>query len=309
MPRVKLVSVFNHRFDKNIDILKRIYGSRFSNIQFLVPFYDGADEAVIPVKHNVSYNFQGFFWEGLEKYYDDNIDYYLFLADDAILNPRLNETNIIDSLLPGGETAYITGIYKLNKPYGIEWAHAGYSNIATAYMPKNFSKLMPSYDEMLSKMREYFGTYDEYVDSRFLDVKEHLDAWVKLRRENVFNMTKRPDGKMRYPVALGWSDIVMVHKSIVREFAKICGLFAAIHMFCEVAIPTTLVYVCPPKKISTLPMLNQFRGTNQRVLWNKDREKILIDNNKSLSALLNSFSESDLLVHPVKLSQWNIDIE
>ena len=38
---VSLVIIFNHRFDKNIKILKTLYNGRFDNITFLVPFYDG----------------------------------------------------------------------------------------------------------------------------------------------------------------------------------------------------------------------------------------------------------------------------
>lgn len=308
MSRVKLISVFNHRYDKNIDTLKRLYKSKFSDIKFLVPFYDGEDDCVIPVKRNVSYNFQGFFWEGLEKYFDEDTEYYLFLADDAILNPNLNEHNIVEALMPKGEAAYVTGVYKLNKPYGIEWAHAAYSNLSTAYLAKNFAGFIPSYEDMLKKMQAYFGSFDEYIDQYFIENRSAVENWVKARRENVFNMTKRADNKMRYPVAMGWSDIVMVHKNILFEFARICGLFAAMHMFCEVAVPTALVYTCGPNNISTLPQLNKINGLNQKVLWDKDRERILLDNNKSLAALLNSFPEKDLLIHPVKLSQWKIDI-
>jgi hypothetical protein len=38
---VALVIIYNHRYDKNIDILESIYANRFSNIFHIVPFYDG----------------------------------------------------------------------------------------------------------------------------------------------------------------------------------------------------------------------------------------------------------------------------
>lgn len=307
MAKVKLISVFNHRYDKNIDVLKRIYKLTFSKVQFLVPFYDGNDPEVISVTHNVSYNFQGFFWEGLEKYYDDDVDYYLFLADDAILNPNFSEGNIAQILMPKGELAYISGIYKLNKPYGIEWAHAGFSNLSTAYIAKNFAELIPSRNIMLQKMQSYFGEYDESIDPQFCEIRVPIEEGIKRRRRNVFNSTKRMDNKIRYPLAYGWSDIVIVHKSILKEFTRLCGMFAAMHMFCEIAIPTGLVYICAPDKISTLPKVRASHGLKQRVLWGKDREAIVEKYQGNLNALIEDFSDNCILIHPIKLSQWKTD--
>ena len=48
-PKVCLVVIFNHRFDRNLPALRKIYGERFAGIRFLVPFYDGSDADVIPV--------------------------------------------------------------------------------------------------------------------------------------------------------------------------------------------------------------------------------------------------------------------
>lgn len=38
---VALIVVYNHRYDRNIEVVERIYAGRFSNIFHLVPFYDG----------------------------------------------------------------------------------------------------------------------------------------------------------------------------------------------------------------------------------------------------------------------------
>lgn len=57
--KICLTIIFNHRYDDNIKKLKRIYRGRFSEIRFIVPFYDLSDEDVIPVFES-SYNFQGY---------------------------------------------------------------------------------------------------------------------------------------------------------------------------------------------------------------------------------------------------------
>src|SRR5438309_2566399 len=56
--KAALIIVFNHRYDKNIPLLETLYEGRFSNIYYLVPFYDGEKENVIPVYEN-SFRFQG----------------------------------------------------------------------------------------------------------------------------------------------------------------------------------------------------------------------------------------------------------
>ncbi|MBQ4494506.1 MAG: hypothetical protein II968_01940 [Selenomonadaceae bacterium] len=91
-PKVCLVIIFNHRYDKNLPLLRKIYGKRFSEIRFLMPFYDGSDADVIPV-YESSYQFQGFLIQAYEKLKNIPCTHYLFVADDLILHPDLNETN------------------------------------------------------------------------------------------------------------------------------------------------------------------------------------------------------------------------
>ena len=62
-----LVIVFNHRYDKNIAALEKIYRKKFFNIKFLVPFYNGDREDVIPIYENSHY-FQGYFAQGYHLY-------------------------------------------------------------------------------------------------------------------------------------------------------------------------------------------------------------------------------------------------
>lgn len=92
-----LVIIFNHRYDKNISKLRRIYGERFSDIKFLMPFYDGDDADVIPV-YESSYQFQGFLVQAYEKLKNISCTHYLFIADDLIINPKFTENNFADSI-------------------------------------------------------------------------------------------------------------------------------------------------------------------------------------------------------------------
>ena len=96
--------VFNHQFDK-IFKLRKIYGDRFSTIKYLSPFSTfSEDDEVIPI-YETSIHFQGFFAQAYSHLPKD-LDYYIFCADDLILNPQLNEDNIIEKFNCDG-SAYI----------------------------------------------------------------------------------------------------------------------------------------------------------------------------------------------------------
>ena len=105
--RVCLVIVFNHRYDKNIKRLREIYAGKFSNIMFLVPFYDGADKDVCPV-YESSFQFQGYLIQAFGKLSKMDVDYYMFIGDDLILNPQINESNFVDYFALQEKEVYLT---------------------------------------------------------------------------------------------------------------------------------------------------------------------------------------------------------
>ena len=90
MSSVALIIIYNHRYEKNIDVLERIYRGRFTDIFHLMPFYTGNKKNVIPVYENSMY-FQGYVSQGLKAIFDEKYSHYLFVADDLILNPVINE--------------------------------------------------------------------------------------------------------------------------------------------------------------------------------------------------------------------------
>ena len=97
MSKICLSFVFNHQFEQNIPKLRTIYGERFSTIRYLSPFSTySVDEEVIPI-YETSIHFQGYFAQAY-KLLPKDCDHYIFCGDDLLLNPRLNENNIIQQL-------------------------------------------------------------------------------------------------------------------------------------------------------------------------------------------------------------------
>ena len=115
MNKVALVIIYNHKYNKNIEILERIYKDRFSNIYHLVPFYNGDNPNVIPVYEN-SWYFQGYISQGFKSYFKEEYTHYFFVADDLILNPKINENNYAEHLKLNSNTCFIPYLFNLNDP-------------------------------------------------------------------------------------------------------------------------------------------------------------------------------------------------
>lgn len=116
--KVCLLIIYNHRYDDNIEKLEKIYGSRFSDIYHIVPFYDGIKKNVIPV-FECSFRFEGYVAQAMG-HIEKSYEHYLFVADDAILNPTIYEGNYKDWFGLTDQSAFITFTESLRKRRG--WA-------------------------------------------------------------------------------------------------------------------------------------------------------------------------------------------
>ncbi len=281
--QVALIIIYNHRYDTNIDILEKLYKNRFTDIFHLMPFYDGDKPNVISVYEN-SYYFQGYIAQGLRSYFNENYEYYFFIADDLILNPIINEKNYKEIFKLDTETSFIP--------------HLDYPNNGFWYWNKSvieyrmevdgieFKGLLPDYYEALKKM-EYFNIKNEYVDAENIYLDERKNSGEKY--------------KLHYPVARGYSDITIVSKYSIKKFCHFCGIFAASHLFVECALPTSLILTCK-KIICERDLLLQGRA-----LWTKDDYEILEKYQQNLKKLLNDFPQNYLYLHPIKLSKWDTE--
>jgi hypothetical protein len=101
----------------------------------------------------------------------------------------------------------------------------------------------------------------------------------------------------------------------MEKFYHYCGVFAAMNLFVELALPTAMVLSA--KEIVTENDL-ELRG---KALWpdggqrlNGDLEPAygdyeeLAGYNFNLKQLLDNFPETYIYLHPVKLSKWNTQL-
>lgn len=295
MFKLCLVIIFNHKYEAVLDKLKVIYKDRFSNIKYLMPFYRGDNPDVISV-YEGSHQFQGYITQGLRDYYSEDIDYYIFIGDDVLLAPWINESNIIQIFKMQKDSCFITDIEKINQPEGINWPHSKTYAESFQSLSVNWKSELPDYSTALTTMREYFGSYQEEFDDSFFDnqVSEQIE-FLELNKGR----------QILYPLAYGYSDFLMISKKYIKEAAHMFGIFSSMNLFVEIAIPSTLVLVCDKKDIITLKELESY---NAKIVWSREeRGELMQKYNCSIKKLFAEYDSHTLYCHPVKLSRWKME--
>lgn len=295
--------MFNHRFDRNLEKLRSFYKEKFSNVFFLMPFYDGNDEDVIPVYYP-SNTFQGFFVHAYERLTEYDFDGWFVIADDMIINPCINENNVMEKLAVGRDDSFLPSILDFNPE--VNWIHAHKSLSFSLNNPflENLQQLPDkqlAFDKLASYGLEPKGLLLERVyKDIFLGDTNKASAFYGARF--LRDAAKAKDELLfgEYPMCWGYSDIFFVGSNNLKEFCRLCGVFAASGLFVEIALPTALI-------LSTVGSVVQqhqieYRG---RPLWGEEVEEYLGKYNFSLQNLCRNFPVSQLFWHPVKLSKWH----
>lgn len=295
---MKLVVVFNHRFDRNLPVLDAMYAGRFDPT-YLVPFYPGDRTDVVPVFHS-SHRFQGFFAEGFANYRRDDVTHYVFGADDLYLNPRLDAENFAEALGLGPRTGYIKSLSSLaSAPLG--WMHQQpaihlfHSNTGVEY-----ARELPDADQATALVQRHVDLTTQLGLHNVADAKPLATLRDPFVQRSLTYFARHPRrARLNYPLLFGYSDLLVVPADAIEQFVRLCGVFAAMGLFVEIAAPTALAMSCAEVKTEKdSPM----KGVE---LWEPADQKALVDDHDGRSAVLQErFPEDQLYVHPMKLSQW-----
>lgn len=296
---IALIIIFNHRYDQNIETLDRLYRGRFNHIYFLVPFYNGMRRDVIPVYGN-SYRFSLYIAQAYKAFFKEEYSHYFFIADDLILNPALNERNLLQYLGVKNNDCFIpkiTSIHKLRNRTNLTYA----LNFSMQHWGLEAASELPAYEEAVGVFAKH-NLEIKPVHKKQLFEPETLKQKAKRFVKTVLGKQKRRMNTYRlpYPQVAGASDIFLVSKQAITKFSHYCGVFGAMELFVEVAIPTSLVLSSEEIKFeSGLELKGEY-------LWPEQDLKILSRFNNNLSHLLNDFPPNHLFLHPVKLSKWKL---
>lgn len=300
--KICFVNVFNHKYERNVPKLEKIYQGRFSDIYHIMPFYQGAAPNVIPV-YESSYRFEGYLAQSLGRLYDEKYTHYVFSADDLILNRRLTDHNLLEELGLGPDTAYIKMLSVFSQ-VSFGWPQFGPTVMALSRaLRESFvacQEELPSADEALARL-EAHGIQIPEVGWQHL---KHPTLGYRYNPRDLisgllFLLRRRRGNRIPYPLLQGYSDFVIVPTGAIKPFCHLCGVFAAMSLFVEVAIPTALALSC--RHIVTEAQ-TPWRGVE---LWDADRVAAIAESNDfQVARVLDGFNEHQLYLHPIKLSRF-----
>lgn len=291
--KVGLIIIFNHKFNQNLEKLRKLYSGRFSYIRFVVPFYTGNDEDVICVYEN-SFQFQGYIAQAYPQFKNDDITHYLFVGDDLILNPQIKEDNLDYFLKIEEGDSYFEEFTPLNKTNYWSYQRFVEAELAFKQTGATYKNEIPSKDAA-SRIAEQYGFNDFSLNSiKFKSANTKRQIIDEIRQK-----TRKLE--LDYPLVTGYSDFLVVSSCDVREFSRICGVFAAMRLWVEIAIPTAVMFSCkhivyqkdiemktekmwkPSKFVSNFEKKCEYRMENMDKNWPQDY----------------------VYLHPVKLSKWS----
>lgn len=300
MDKIALLVIFNHRYDSNLPILDNILKEKWSNVFYIVPFYDGDRCDVISVYEN-SYYYEGYLaqaYQTLKKY---EFDHYVIIGDDMVLNPMLNETNVLSELSIGKGESYFPAIFDLQKG---KWDNIIYAACFRLNQKgAEIFRVIPSVDDAKNLFEEkgycshprisLLTALKNFKGSHIVDLRSVANLMLKLLR--------RPWSPIpfEYPFVGGISDFFVIDRDSMEKFCYYCGAFAAANLFVEVAIPTSLILSC--KKLITETKDSKYK---QGYFWGKDIEVFINKYEYNYGRLIKEFPKDLLFIHPVKLSKW-----
>lgn len=324
MQKTALVVLYNHNYEKNIPLIKKLYGHRFSRLFQLMPFYYGNDSDVIPVYGN-SFYFQSYIAQAKHKLMALDCDYILFIGDDLLLNPEFDEYSSARLLsLQTQNDFYFDEFVDVSKPIcyrGTSEAHN--FNAHPHGLDESANRILCSYDEAFSILhgKGLLETVDlkrvkPYYPNWKKPFLSHLKKNYKILRARAWhfrNMLKYKLGnkKAAYPVVFGYSDIVAVPKTRLLEWCSYLEIFATWNMFVELAIPTSLLLM-PDANIITNDKI-PFKTGNVWFPQNPDHyaeinrtiETLVEKSASRIDFLTDSFPKEYLYLHPLKLSKFS----
>lgn len=312
--KISAVFLFNHKFEPNVAKLESLYGDRFSHRKYVMPFGTETDK-VIPV-YETSYRFSGHLAQARDRILEDDVTHYVVISDDLIVNPALNETNIVSQLGLGPDSGYIKSLGTLDALRYRWWRSLVITN--------DFRRTEGYFDYKaeLPPAREAKARFEAMGLSFPKPVPRSREEWrfalnvlpAELGKSEWGTIYSQYGKAARYPLLCGYADFFVVPGKAMKAFLHFCGVFAALNVFAEAAVPTALalavddlVTELKPGELFDDPHAARnpaarFKGTE---FWTgEEGEAFAARFDKDLARLTAEFPPDWLYVHPVKLSRW-----
>ncbi|TAE86071.1 MAG: hypothetical protein EAZ71_06875 [Verrucomicrobia bacterium] len=337
-PGVCLVVIYNHNYERNIEKIERLYKGKFSDVYHLMPFYQGDSPRVIGV-YDSSHQFNNYITQAYDRLASKCYSHFIFVADDMIIRQDLNECNILEKLNVGPNSAFVPFLRVIDNKSFFTWPWAlkqvGKLNFPTPAC--EFRKFMPDLETarrllerhgidwrqgytrsvLVHALRGCISPFPmqlmrSYLSSSILALRFKLTrafrgffgrkvGWEDFIEENAKRIAKRGE-EPEYPLLWAYVDMFVLPASRFKEFCHMSGVLAGGRVMVEVAIPTAMAFTVDHIVQSDAgDMLDgRFEGSPQEIFER---------NHGSVSSLIKNWKEGVLFYHPIKLSQWKLDLD
>ncbi|MCH9665262.1 MAG: hypothetical protein K0U41_05380, partial [Gammaproteobacteria bacterium] len=319
---------------------------RFSRIYHLMPFYfpDKSVDAelakrIIPVFDNSIY-FQGFMAAGYNTYRHEDASHYIFVADDLMLNPDINEDNYANFFELDAKDSFVQSVYDIPQPFDkSDWGRiAQFSFVFDHYTPGlDETHKLPSVEDAIDKFKSLgYATQPVRTGNKSQAGRILLKALsamhvnfplfcriprshhrpiirsVSITHNFLAWFNKIFKFKLSYPLVRGFSDLTIVPHNKMEKFCHYCGVFAGLNLFVEIAIPTTLVLLQEEdSKLMTDKdsRFQTFHGHPHHLHpLNLHYQNLPADTKiNTLDDMLAAFPREYLYIHSIKLSRLSQD--
>lgn len=298
MDKICFSLLFNHRFDRNVPILRELYAHRFSTLRFLMPFVEwDAEPDVLPV-FETAVHFQGYFAQAYERLPKD-CDYYVFCGDDLILNPALNESNLIDSL-HCRNAAYLKYLNPISS-HSFAWHKF---EECVLFPPPDcnvpHASFLPPREKILDRFAHHGLATGNLGLSNFKGAFDKRVTWERCKAGLKYFLRRGLKRFLPFPLVEGYSDFVVIPGPEWKAFAYYCGVFAAMNLWVDAAVATAMLLACDSIRTERE---HEKEGIE---LWGMDQAIPEKNHDLKLKKLLSEFPEKHLYLHPVKLSRWDV---
>lgn len=319
-----LVVIYNNKYLQNVEIINKTYKDRFSRIYHLMPYYFPSEKLskldnVIGVSGHPYYH-QDYLYQGLENYYKEDASHYIFVADDLILNPFINENNYLEYFKLSENSSFINFLRPFNKLSNK--FKKGHFMKDTYKFDRRYLELrgfdeiknIPSFAEAVERFKLY-GLDVANCSDNLYDILPRRYKFESIYSNKLLNSLAYLYShakqliiprKMDYPLAFGFADIFIIPKNDIHKLCYYCSIFAAANIVVELAIPTSLVLINDDIKLinelgykfidynAPINMINAPKLVNY-----------LLNYQDGLDKLSHYWVDDYLYAHPVKLSNYN----
>lgn len=311
---ISALFLFNNRFESNVPVLERLYRDRFSRRRYIMPFATEGRPDVIPVQE-AGWYFSGHLAQAADRFIEPDVTHYVVISDDLFVNPALNERNLLERLaLPPGAGWIKSLAWADDLRFRWGWAADGAWQMRRMSTTHLFREL-PAPDAARARFAGMGLRPTRGVGLRRPADLHWLLATLPRGSRAIWAeslmMLGRPSP---YPLLAGYADLLVIPAAAMPLFARLCGLFAAMNLFAELAVPTALALACDAV-VTELPIGVHFTDPHARATSPGPLAGIEFGASEAqafgerlqwrLDRLTQEFPADWLYAHPVKFSRWH----